>query len=263
MSANDVWSPDQYERFKRERTQPFLDLLSLVEPLDGMRVLDLGCGTGELTRHAHVQLRASETIGVDRAPGMLARSDAFAAAHLHFVQADLASFGAPNAYDLVLSNAALHWVPDHESLLARLATLLCAGGQLAIQVPFNFDQLSHVVAADVAAEQPFVEALNGWVKPVHVLSPERYATLLHELGFVRQHVRLQVYVHTLAGRDDVAEWVKGTTLTDYQTRLSERDFESFLERVRARLREELPDTRPFPFVFKRILMWGAYRQDAD
>jgi trans-aconitate 2-methyltransferase len=259
---SDVWNPKQYERYKRERTQPFLDLLSLVEPRVGLRMLDLGCGTGELTQHAHRHLQATGSVGVDSASAMLARSDVFAEPGLRFVQADLSSFGEPGSFDLVLSNAALHWVADHESLLGRLAKLLCPGGQLAIQVPANFDQPSHVLANEVASEPRFRSALNGWVKPVHVLTPERYAALLVHLGFAYQHVRLQVYVHMLPGRDDVVEWVKGTTLTDYQTRMADDDFEAFVERYRARLREVLADEHPFPFLFKRILMWGALRPRA-
>ncbi len=59
-----MWNPEQYERFKTERAQPFHDLLALVEPRPGMRVVDLGCGTGELTRLMHEQLEAAETLGV-------------------------------------------------------------------------------------------------------------------------------------------------------------------------------------------------------
>src|SRR5436853_4196900 len=67
----DTWNPAQYDKFQREREQPFFDLLALVQPAPGMRVVDLGCGTGKLTRELHVRLGARETIGIDRSARML------------------------------------------------------------------------------------------------------------------------------------------------------------------------------------------------
>src|SRR5438477_11376422 len=66
------WDPTQYDRFRDEREQPFFDLLALVRPKPGMRVVDLGCGTGKLTRTLHEHLGAAETVGVDRSDSMLA-----------------------------------------------------------------------------------------------------------------------------------------------------------------------------------------------
>jgi len=88
------------------------------------------------------------------------------------------------------------------------------------------------------------------------LAPEGYAALLDRLGCRQQHVRLQVYVHHLPGRDDVVEWVRGSLLTDYQRRLPPEAFAAFLERYRAALMPRLDDARPFFYPFKRLLVWG-------
>jgi len=250
------WNPDQYERFRDERRQPFFDLLALTRPRPAMRIVDLGCGTGELTRILHDRLRASETVGLDNSAAMLERSGGFAGNGVRFEQADLATFEPAQPYDLVFSNAALHWVPGHHDLLRRLTGFLRNGGQLAVQVPANHDHLSHLVAAAVAAEEPFRSALAGYVKQISVLAPETYAALLEQLGYREQHVRLQVYVHHLPARDDVVEWVKGTTLVDYQKRLPAELYATFLERYRERLLPQLSDTHPYCFPFKRILFWG-------
>ena len=77
-SPSSDWNPEQYGRFRDERARPFFDLLDLVQPRPGMRVVDLGCGTGELTRELHRRLAARETIGIDNSPAMLAKSAAFA-----------------------------------------------------------------------------------------------------------------------------------------------------------------------------------------
>jgi trans-aconitate 2-methyltransferase len=190
---------------------------------------------------------------------MLEQSAAFAGDGLRFRADDIADFAAEDSgrYDLIFSNAALHWVPDHESLLRRLAGMLTEGGQLAVQVPANDDHLSHTTAVAVAGDAPFQEALGGHVRRSPVLAPERYAELLHELGFREQHVRLQVYAHQLESRDAVVDWVKGTTLTDYERRMPPELWPRFLERYRERLLPQLDDARPYLYPFKRMLFWGA------
>jgi trans-aconitate 2-methyltransferase len=257
----DAWNPDQYTRFRSERSQPFFDLLGLVRARPGMRVVDLGCGTGELTAEMHRRLEASSTLGVDSSGAMLVEARAFAAGGVTFEQADLRDFAArpenAGVFDLVLSNAALQWVPEQPSVIEALTGLLAPGGQIAIQVPSNEDHPSHVVAREVAAEEPFRTALGGHVRRFSNLPLEGYAALLDRLGYHEQHVRLQVYGHRLPSREDVVEWVRGSLLTDYQRRLPPDVFAAFLERYRAVLMERLEDARPFFYPFKRILVWGA------
>jgi trans-aconitate 2-methyltransferase len=251
------WSPAQYERYKNERSQPFFDLLSLVRPRAGMRVVDLGSGTGELTRVMHDRLGAAATIGVDASEAMLAKSRAFVAPGLTFARGDIATWAPPAEVDLVLSNAALQWVDGHESLLARLASFLAPGGQIAVQIPANDDHPSHTVAAEIATEPPFREALGGHVRVFPNLTLDGYAALLDRLGFAEQHVRMQVYAHRLPGAEDVVEWVKGTLLTDYEKRLEPAMYTQFLARYRERLLGQLGSARPFFFPFKRILFHAA------
>ena len=252
----DAWSPTQYERFRDERRQPFEDLVTLLEPRPGMRVIDLGCGTGELTADLHAHLRARETTGLERSAAMLARSATHVAPGLRFVEGDLGAFDGEHGFDLVFSNAAVHWVADHPTLFRRLTDALAAGGQLAVQMPSNFDHPSHTVAHAIAGEEPFASALGGPVRPWPVLAPEEYAALLDRLGYARQHVRLQVYAHRLAAREEVVEWIRGTGLTAYESRLPPEMFREFLTRYRERLLPQLEDSRPFFYPFKRILLWG-------
>src|SRR2546426_3565098 len=92
--TRDAWDPAQYERFHDERARPFLDLLALVRPRPGMRVVDLGCGTGELTARLHQELAARETLGIDRSEAMLARARPRAKDGLRFEAGDIAAFAA-------------------------------------------------------------------------------------------------------------------------------------------------------------------------
>jgi len=253
--TTDVWNPEQYERFRDERSQPFFDLVALVRPRPGMRVVDLGCGTGELTSLLHGRLEARETLGLDASEAMLAEARPRAGGGLRFELGDIAKWDGRD-FDLVFSNAALHWVEDHDELFTRLRRALAPGGQLAVQVPANHEHPSQTVAVAVAREAPFRQAFRGWTRISPVVSPAAYAELLERLGFAEQHVRLQVYGHRLESRDDVVEWLRGTTLTDYQRRLEPEQWEEFLARYRDRLLPRLPDRRPFFFTFQRILVWG-------
>ncbi|MBI3182417.1 MAG: methyltransferase domain-containing protein [Myxococcales bacterium] len=248
------WNPAQYERFKSERAQPFYDLLSLVRPASQMRVVDLGCGTGELTRELHLRLGAAQTVGIDSSQAMLELSKAFSSPGLSFQLRDIGEL--EGRWDLVFSNAALQWLPDHPALFGQLFEAAAERGQLAVQLPANQDQPSHLVASEVAAEPPFAEALIGRPRQSSVLAPEAYAALLHRVGFREQQVHLLVYGHLLDSREEVVEWVKGTLLTDYQRRLPPELFPSFLSRYRERLMPRLEDQRPFFFPFKRLLLWA-------
>jgi trans-aconitate 2-methyltransferase len=243
-----MWDPSQYDRFKDERSQPFRDLAALIERRPGMRVVDLGCGTGELTRELHERLAAEETIGIDSSESMLRKAKPTDT--LHFEFGDIENFTSERPFDLIFSNAALHWVPDHEALFARLVALLTPGGQLSVQMPANHDHPSHRIAAELATSFGLSPRLN-------VLPPEHYAALLHRLGFKRQHVRLQVYGHVLPSSADVVEWTKGSTLTPYRDALSPERYDEFLAEYTNRVIAALGDARPYFYTFKRVLMWAA------
>src|SRR5271155_5157212 len=118
------WDPEQYERFKAERSRPFFDLLALVRPRPGMRVVDLGCGTGELTFDLHAKLGARETVGVDSSETMLAKGASLAREGLRFERGRIEEWKPEAPVDLVFSNAALHWVDGHEALFARFKDAL-------------------------------------------------------------------------------------------------------------------------------------------
>jgi trans-aconitate 2-methyltransferase len=251
--STDSWNPSQYERFRNERSQPFFDLMAMVEPHPAMRVIDLGCGTGELTKLLHEHLHASETLGIDSSAAMLSKTETLAGDGLRFEQKDISDFTAGHHYHLVFSNAALHWTANHEEVLRRLTLALVEGGQLAVQVPANNDHPAHTVAAELAGESPFREAMNGYKREWPVLKPEEYAALLYRLGYREQQVRLQVYGHVLKSPEDVIEWVKGTLLTDYEKRMPADLYGEFLKQYRERLLATLEDTCPYFYPFKRIL----------
>lgn len=259
MGAPVTWDPVQYRRFAAERRQPFDDLLALCRQVPGGTVVDLGCGSGELTAELHRRLGAADTLGIDRSAAMLAEVPA-GVEGLHFAEGDIAGFDGPPV-DLVFANASLHWMGDHPALLRRLRDTVRPGGQLAFQVPANFDHPSHTLARSVASEPPFLEALGGELpadRGGSVLAPGAYAELLYGLGARPPLVRLQVYGHELASTAEVVEWVRGTLLTPYREMLGEEGFERFVTAYRRRLLGELGDRSPYFYGFARILCWASF-----
>lgn len=252
----DAWNPAQYARFQNQRTQPYHDLRDLVRYRADMRVADLGCGAGALTADLHAHLHAKETVGYDSSERMLAEAKIHQAPGLRFVHKRIEEFATLQPFDLIFSNAALHWVGDHERLLSRLTAALSAEGQLAFQVPANDTHPSHRCALETARESEFAAALAGFTQPHNALDPAAYAELLYALGYREQHVRLQIYGHVLPSSAGVLEWVKGTLLTAYEARLSPALFARFVERYRTRLIDTVGDRRPYFFTYKRLLIWA-------
>jgi trans-aconitate 2-methyltransferase len=249
------WNPEQYHQFQTERSAPFDDLLKLVRLRPDLAVVDLGCGTGELTRRLAEALPGSRVLGMDASPQMLAKAQAWTREGLRFEPGDQAEL--IGSYDLIFSNAALQWSEDHARLIPRLFDCLTPGGQLAVQVPSNHNHVSHRVYREVAAAPPFAAALDGFNRRSPVLPVEAYAELLFEAGAQDILVFEKVYPHVLENSDAVVDWISGTALVPYFERLTEEIRRDFLAAIRRRMAEELPGSPVF-YPFKRTF-FSAFR----
>ena len=244
------WNPERYQQFQKERAAPFDDLLQLVQRREGLRVIDLGCGTGELTRRLADALPGSDVLGLDSSAEMLAKAAPNARPGLRFEQGTIET--TEGEWDLIFSNAAIHWVPNHEALIPRLFALLRPGGQLVVQIPSNYSHPTHALIVETASETPFVEALNGWNRVAPVLSIEEYAELLYQQGGEDITVFEKIYPHVLQDADALVAWTSGTALVPYFERFSEEMRERFLERYRQKLRQRFPASPVF-YGFRRTL----------
>ena len=244
------WNPELYHQFQSERSAPFDDLFKLVNIKPNLRVVDLGCGIGELTHRLAAELPNSDVLGLDLSLEMLEKSKPYSHAGLRFEKGDQAALTAE--WDLIFSNAALQWSDNHEELVPSLFRHLMGGGQLAIQVPSNHNHISHQVYREVAAQEPFVHALNGFNRRSPVLPIEEYAAILFRIGAQEIVVFEKVYPHVLENSDAVVDWISGTALVPYFERLKDRMRLEFVEAIRKRMKEELPSTPVF-YPFKRIL----------
>lgn len=245
------WDPKQYHKFQAERSAPFFDLLALVEKRPNLKVVDLGCGTGELTRQLADALPNSAVTGLDSSTQMLekAASRFASSANLRFAQGDQSEL--TGEWDLIFSNAALQWSENHAGLIPRLYRLLAPGGQIAVQVPSNHNHISHQIYRETASQEPFQSILKGFQRYAPVLSIDDYARLFFACGAEEIIVFEKVYAHVLEDADAVVEWISGTALVPYFERLGEHK-EEFINAIRAKMRGALPD-RPVFYPFRRTL----------
>lgn len=231
-----VWNPEAYLCFVDERTRPAVDLLAQVEVASPRRVLDLGCGPGTSTALLAARWPEARIQGVDHSPEMLARARA-SGIRADWCEADLTHFEPEGEADLLFSNAALHWLPEHEQLLPKLFGWLAPDGALAVQMPRNFEAPSHVLVR-VALESEAPEALAA-LRPSPVLAPEAYFDLLAPLG-ARLDLWTTTYMHVLDGDDPVLHWVRSTALRPVQAALGDEAYARFEQAYAKKLRLAYP-----------------------
>ena len=253
------WNPRQYSRFAGQRLRPAIDLIARIPIEHPQTVVDLGCGTGNVTRILRNRWPDAKISGVDGSPQMLAEARKAGEADITWQQTDLVAWNAVAKYDLVFSNAALHWLDDHPALFARLAGSIAAGGVLAVQMPRNFAAPSHTLMHDLAASPPWRDSLSKLLRLAPVLAPEAYYNLL------APHVRaLDIweteYLQILEGEDPVVEWTKGTWLAPLLAALAPdagTAFEAEYRRRVAKAYPRQPDGRTL-FPFRRLFIVAAF-----
>jgi len=212
-----VWDPGQYLRFANERLRPALDLLAQV-PLEApARVVDLGCGAGNVTAILQQRFPDAEVTGVDGDAAMLEKARA-TTPQCRFEQADFFHWQPPALPDLLYSNAALQWVGEHPRLLPRLLSLVAPGGVLAIQMPMMHDTPLRRIPLQLAATPEWREHLRGVTSAPDILTPAAYWDLL------RPHVAAldmwqTTYMHVLSGEHAVMQWASGSSLRPFLDRL--------------------------------------------
>jgi len=254
-----VWDPDQYLSYADHRRRPVLDLLSRVPTAGIERIIDLGCGPGQLSAVLRQRWPHAHITGVDHDPAMLERARAeHGGGDIDYQLADIATWEPDGLVDLVFSNAALHWIPHHLELLPRYLGWLTPTGTLAVQVPGNTAAPSHTELAalrQAARWRPLVGA--GANDHVAVHPPGVYAGVVAAAGRTPDAWET-TYTQVLTGTDPVVEWLKGSTLRPVLASLTPEDHEPFLTELAARLRVHYPPDeqgRTF-FGFRRIFVVG-------
>jgi len=248
-----MWNPDVYLAFADHRGRPFFDLLSRVGAEAPRRVVDLGCGPGNLTTTVAQRWPGAVVEAWDSSPEMVdAARERGVDAHV----GDVRAWNPQPDTDVVVSNAALQWVPEHAELLVRWAGQLEAGARIAMQVPGNFDAPSHRAVRELARREQWSEPLRDFpFREGQVDDPSGYAALLSDAGCTVDAWET-TYIHELSGENPVLEWITGTALTPVKSRLTEPQWQQFRQELIPMLDAAYParpDGRTF-FPFRRIFV---------
>jgi trans-aconitate 2-methyltransferase len=240
-----VWNPQQYLKFSGHRLRPAVDLLMRIPDFPVRSVADLGAGAGNVTKLIKERWPDAAVVGVEGSVEMVAAGKK-AAPEVEWLHQDLGSWHPAHKYDLIYSNAALHWLPDHASLFPSLMEKVEPGGILAVQMPRNFGAPSHLLIAETALNGPWRSQLEHLVTPPQSENIDIWET---------------EYLQVLEGENPVKEWTKGTWLTRYLDVLQGQDKAAFEAAYGERVAKAYPRNSAgqtlFPF---RRLFIVAQRQ---
>jgi trans-aconitate 2-methyltransferase len=240
----------QYVKFEEERTGPVRDLVARNPNVDARRVADIGCGLGNSTEVLRERYPKTEIVGVDSSSDMIEAARK-RLPDVAFEVADVVGWGG-EGFDVILANAVIQWIPDHEALLPALVAKLAPGGSLAVQTPDNLDEPSHRLMREVAADGPWAEKLADASKARAARRrADWYFRLLRAHGSLVDVWRT-TYFHPLAGAHAVVEWVKGTGLRPFVDPLDPSEREAYLARYEAAIAKAYPPEADGTVLFPRL-----------
>lgn len=243
-----TWHPAQYLRFADHRTRPARDLLAAIEVDSPRSVIDVGCGPGNSTALLAGRWPGAAVVGMDSSAAMVERARQ-ALPDVRFVEADLRDWSPDDPVDVVFSNATLQWLDDHPTVFARLLSWLAPGGVLAVQMPANFDQPSHVLMRELASSARWSDRVGDVLRESPVAAPGDYWRMLAPQGSV--DIWTTEYLQLLEGENPVTEWVRGTGLRPVLDRLDETEAAAFVAEYSQLMARAYPrqadGTTLFPF----------------
>lgn len=253
-----AWNPDKYNQFKAERYAPFYDVLAMIAIKPHLKVIDLGCGTGELTSMLTEKLPNAEVSGIDSSLEMLEEAKAFANNSLKFKQSSIEEQLETNQkWDLIFSNAAIQWVRHHQELFPTIIKSLNPGGQVAIQMPSQTENALNQILDGLVQEQPHQENLSGYRHISPVLKTDEYAQILFENGAKSMTVFEKIYPIIAQKTDDLYNFISGSALPPYLEKLDGAIKENFIFEYKNRIKYRFPKI-PAIYPFKRIIIEAKF-----
>lgn len=251
-----TWDPKKYNEFKEERSKPFEDLSSHIVDHPNLKVIDLGCGTGELTKKLSEKLTNPTVLGIDNSAEMLAKAPV--SKNLEFKEIPiLEQLKDASKWDLIFSNAALQWIDNHGELFPKIISCINPGGQLAVQMPQQNENILNRILLNLVQEEPFASYLNNWTRPSPVLTLDEYAKILFENGGKDLVLYEKVYPLISTSKDDFFEFISGSALTVYQERLKKDDFEELAAEFKNRINKYFPIV-PSIYAFRRLIIYARF-----
>jgi len=249
------WSAEQYVAFEDERTRPVRDLLAALPPIDALSALDLGCGPGNSTEVLAERYPEAQVAGIDSSPDMIAAARR-RLPQLNFAVEDVQDCKFTGPFDVILANAVLQWVPNHQLLLPQLIGKLAPKGGLAVQMPDNLDVPAHRLMRELAVLSPWAAKLaNAAASRTPLAGVDWYYELLRP-HCARVDFWRTTYYHSLTGgAAAIVEWFKGSGLRPFIEPLSDAERGEYLKRYTAEIADAYPTLAdgsvllPFPRMF--------------
>lgn len=250
------WNPDIYNQFRKDRYLPFYDLIALVQNNPEMSILDLGCGTGELTKVLAEKFSHQSVVGIDSSEEMLSKTPKLE--KVNFKHKSIEKILNENAkWDLIVANASLQWVDDHRKIFNEIISKLNPKGQIAVQMPSQNENILNQILLQLVQKEPYRSALNGYVRISPVLSLDEYTDLFFRRNYKELNLFQKVYPLVTENNQELFEFISGSSLIPYMERFSD----DLKKKFRTDFKSEVNlvfHTHPSVYAFKRILMYAAF-----
>jgi len=243
------WNPEQYLKFKTERTQPAIDLVKRINVPNPKKILDVGCGPGNSTEVLYNKYPDAYILGVDKSDEMI-KVAKMNYPNLDFklcdVSKDLSELD--NDFDIVFSNACFQWVPDHECLLKDMLNLLNKNGALAVQIPMHYNEPIQKAIDELVSSEKWKKYI---IEPriFYTLSQSEYYDILSEIS-KNFTIWETIYYHTMKSHNDMLEWYRGTGLRPYLDVLPDSEKTAFESELIEVLIERYPRQKNGDIIFR-------------
>jgi trans-aconitate 2-methyltransferase len=242
------WDPEKYLQFESERTLPCRDLVARIRLPEPSDIADLGCGPGNSTAVLSERWPRANILGVDSSDEMLRKARA-SGVKAKWLLSDLREWRPEGRFDLVFSNATLHWIPRQHVEIPRLMTFVSEGGALAFQIPTRAGAW-RTAMRDVLRLPEFRKSVSKGTTYNHSRGPGYYFDMLAPLS-KKVEIWETEYVHVMPGPEAIVEWTRGAGLRPVLDQLHEGARAHFLDRYGRQIAKEYRRTASgevlFPF----------------
>lgn len=247
-----AWNPELYLKFRKERSLPAKDLLSLIALKNPTKILDVGCGPGNVTNLLSERWPKASVTGIDTSAEMIAKARQDFPKITWLIRDAAGDLSDLTRFDLVFSNAALQWLPNHDLLLPNIFNLMGKGGVLAVQVPNNSDAPVPAALREVSRKERWRRYFTPPIQHYYDSAETYYRQITALTGKLK--LWETIYYHVMDSFEDIREWYRGTHMRFYLGRLPENlqnDFENELDGLIEQHYRPQPDGKIL-FPFRRL-----------
>lgn len=249
------WDPEDYSKHSSAQESWARELISKLRLKGGERVLDIGCGDGKVTAQIADCLPEGSVLGIDSSPDMIdfaRNSSAAKAANMTFECIDVRGMDFTGEFDVVFSNAALHWVPDHAPVLRRIERSLKSSGKILLQMAGKGNASAIVDAMGrLTCQGRWSGYFREFSFPYVFYGDEHYRSLVEAAGFVPVRIEFIPKTMTHNGREGLTGWIR-TTWLPYIERIPVDLRDNFIEALTGDFEKEHPPDEEGFFHIKMV-----------